>query len=56
MHAPCQISVWTLEADTTARLWAEVRAEYQCGATVSAGKICPFETERREKDGMERGR
>lgn len=46
-----------LEADTAVRLSANLRAEYQCGTTVTAGNICPFEMEvKREKDEAEGGR
>lgn len=45
--------MWSLEADTAVWLSAKLRAEYQCGTTVTAGNICPFETEGERKGGTE---
>lgn len=45
--------MWSLEADTAVRLSAKLRAEYQCGTVVTAGNVCPFETEERKRYGAE---
>lgn len=49
LHALYQIALRWLEADIAAWLLAKLRAEYQCGGTVTTGNVCPFKIQKEKK-------